>query len=171
MKNLVNSLSILSFSRWQDTTIEKFTIRKVCSTEKTTNTTVKLFVWISETSKGQNFQSYKGPFQENKDCLNQMRGPLRSRKGTIPQSSQQETMVEKGLSSKDLYMWVLCNGVTPSEIHRTTKLRKLCGQKYWQFGLKGTRYKMKRDCQTLKTLLTGSRQDKFTQLPIHTSFH
>lgn len=30
---------------------------------------------------------------------------------------------------------------------------------------------MKRDCQSLKILLTGSRQDKFTQLQIHTGFH
>lgn len=46
-----------------------------------------------------------------KDPLIQTRGKL---KGHVPQPSQ----VEKGLSSRDLYTWLLSNGVNPTEIHR-----------------------------------------------------
>lgn len=112
------------------------------------------------------------PFKWVKMCLtdplNQTRGPSKKLKGHVPQPSQ----VEKGLSSKDLYTWLLSNGVNLTEIHRrpTKFLRKWCWQKHCWFRLKGTEYRMKGGCQTLKILLEGNREDK-TKWPTYAAFH
>ena len=110
------------------------------------------------------FSHTKGPFIEIKYVSHRSpqsnQRPLGNLRVFDPQPSQQEPMREKGLSQKDLWVWLLFNGVKPSEnpckILRVLE-KIVSAETLPAWTKRGREYKIKGGCQNPKILLEGSR--------------